>query len=594
MRARPHTSALLLLFQLLAVLSSLLGLPGCSRPAAAVREPENAAPPEPEAPPEAPGPVTLSVIGTNDVHGRVGRMAVVGGYVANLRRARERDGGAVVLLDAGDMFQGTLESNMAEGAPMVAAFNALRYDAAALGNHEFDYGPEGSDATPSRADQDPRGALRARVAEMRFPLLVANLRYRDGRPLDWPGVRPFVMLDDTHTAGVKVGVIGGTTAEALESTLADNVRDLEVMPLAPAVKEAAATLRAAGAQVVLLTVHAGGRCGSFDDPHDLRSCDPDEEIFGLARELGPGVVDLVVAGHSHAGIAHVVHGVPIIESYANGAAFGRADLTLVPGGGAPDVRLYPPRFICRNEHGTLDECETGEYEGALVTPHEGVLAATRDALANAEQLRARPLGVEVPVPLQRRHRDEGPLGNLLTDLMLALYPASDLAVLNAGGVRHSIAAGPLTYGELYEAIPFDNRFALVRMSAREVREMYEANLGSDNGLLLLSGMRVRARCAHGALTVQLLDARGRSVPDSRALQMVTNDFLATGDRHAFGRLRAEGAVTIEAGPPMRDRIAQLLSERGGSIDGRSPALFDPAHLRVDYQGERPVRCAPRR
>lgn len=537
--------------------------------------------------------VTLSVVGTNDVHGRVGRMALIGGYVNNLRSARARDGGAVVLLDAGDIFQGTLESNMAEGAPMVAAFNALRYDAAALGNHEFDYGPVGPDATPSSPDQDPRGALLARVAEMRFPLLVSNLRYRDGRALDWAGVRPFVMLDAAQTAGVRVGVIGGTTAEALESTLADNVRDLQVTPLVPAVREAAQQLRAAGAQVVLLAVHAGGRCGAFENPHDLSMCDQGEEIFAFARELGPGVVDLVVAGHSHAGVAHVVNGVPIIESYANGAAFGRADIA-VGGqvGQRPEVHLHAPRFVCENDHGTLGDCDAGEYEGAPVLPDPAVVAATEDALARAEALRARPLGVDVPVPLERRHRDEGPLGNLLTDLMLALYPGADLAVLNAGGVRHAIPAGPLTYGALYEAIPFDNRFALVRLTAREVREMYESNLSLDNGLLLLSGMRVRARCDGGHLVVTLEDAHGRPVPDERVLQMVTNDFLATGDRHAFGRLRAEGAIAIEAGPPMRDRIAELLEQRGGRVDGRDPALFDPAHLRVDYRGQRPVVCAP--
>lgn len=569
---------------------------GCGRePLAPTASPPTEPPAEPpaEAPATPRAPFTLSVMATNDVHGRVGRVAMIGGYVENVRRARALDGGAVVLLDAGDIFQGTLESNMAEGAPMVAAFNALEYDAAALGNHEFDYGPVGPDATPASPSDDPRGALLARAAEMRFPLLVANLQQRDGSAVRWPNVRPAVMLDPERTRGVKVGVIGGTTDEALTSTLADNVRDLVVTPLAPAVREQARLLREQGAAVVLLVVHAGGSCGRFEDPHDLSSCDPDEEIFALANELGPGVVDLVLAGHSHSGVAHVVSGVPIIESYANGAAFGRADLTVDPvASRVTDVRLHPPHFTCDNEHGELGDCETSPYEGAPVVPHPAVLAATREALANAEALRARRLGVTVPVPLERRHRDEGPLGNLLTDLMRELYPDAHLAVLNAGGVRHSIAAGPLTYGELYEAIPFDNRFARVRLTAGQVRQMYEENLSEDNGLLLISGLRVRARCEAGRVAVRLEDARGRVVPDRRVLVMITNDFLATGDRHAFGTLRAEGAIVIEPGPPMRDRIAELLERRGGTIDGRDRSLFDAAHLRVDYPGRRPMTCAP--
>ena len=114
---------------------------------------------------QAVGPVTISIVGTNDLHGGIlardgkGGLALFAGYVNNLRAARARDGGAVLVIDAGDMFQGTLESNLAEGSPVVAAYNALGYAAAAIGNHEFDYGPVGEAATPSKPGDDPRGAL---------------------------------------------------------------------------------------------------------------------------------------------------------------------------------------------------------------------------------------------------------------------------------------------------------------------------------------------------------------------------------------------------------------------------------------------------
>ena len=72
--------------------------------------------------PSAPDLVTLSIIGTNDLHGRIfprngrGGLAVLAGYVNNLRAVRTADGGAVLLIDAGDTFQGTAESNLTEGA----------------------------------------------------------------------------------------------------------------------------------------------------------------------------------------------------------------------------------------------------------------------------------------------------------------------------------------------------------------------------------------------------------------------------------------------------------------------------------------------
>ena len=74
-----------------------------------------------------------------------------------------------MLIDAGDMFQGTLESNLQEGAPVIAAYNLLRYDAAAIGNHEFDYGPVGPAAMPTAPGDDPLGALKAGLAKRTSP-----------------------------------------------------------------------------------------------------------------------------------------------------------------------------------------------------------------------------------------------------------------------------------------------------------------------------------------------------------------------------------------------------------------------------------------
>src|SRR5829696_4308089 len=102
-------------------------------------------------------PVTISIVGTSDLHGyfmeRGGRggLGVFAGYVNNLRAARVADHGAVLLLDAGDTFQGGVESNLSEGAVIVDAYNALGYTALTVGNHEFDFGA----ADRPGARQDP-------------------------------------------------------------------------------------------------------------------------------------------------------------------------------------------------------------------------------------------------------------------------------------------------------------------------------------------------------------------------------------------------------------------------------------------------------
>src|SRR6185503_9804900 len=133
--------------------------------------------------------VTISIVGTNDLHGHIEALPRLGGYLANLRRERARTGGGVVLVDAGDMFQGTLESNLNEGAAVVRAYNALKYDAAAIGNHDFDFGPVGPATGPRARGDDPRGALKARAAEAQFPFLAANLvDEKTGALPKWPNV----------------------------------------------------------------------------------------------------------------------------------------------------------------------------------------------------------------------------------------------------------------------------------------------------------------------------------------------------------------------------------------------------------------------
>ena len=125
-----------------------------------------------------------------------GGLALLDGYIGNLRAARARDGGAVLLLDAGDLFQGTLESNLNEGAIVISAYNAMRYDAAAIGNHEFDFGPVGPATFAESPQDDPLGAIKARATQARFPFLAANIIDNINQPSCFVGKRQ--AIDDAH------------------------------------------------------------------------------------------------------------------------------------------------------------------------------------------------------------------------------------------------------------------------------------------------------------------------------------------------------------------------------------------------------------
>ncbi len=524
---------------------------------------------------EAPQATRITVIGTNDVHGHVERLPRFAGYVAALRRMRREDGGAV-LVDGGDMWQGTIASNLAEGAPVVAAYGALGYDGATLGNHEFDYGPAGEFATP-QGDCDElacgrRGALRARAEEADFPLLSANIRMRNGDPIDWPGVQPSVVV---QRQGVRIGIIGVTTEETLNTTIRANVDDLVIVPLEEAITAEANRLREEGVQVIIVAAHEGAKCSSFDDPTDLSVCD-NGHILQVASALPVGLVNVIVAGHTHRGVAHRVGETAIIESFSLGRSFGRVDL-LVRGDEVEIEQIHAPHEMC-----TEDPCI---YEGETIESSAALQELIAPSLAAAESLRARSLNVTLESEFERDYDGESALGNALADWMAAVRPEADIALLNAGGVRANLPEGELTYGALYETFPFDNRFATARLRASQFRAMLSYNLQRDGGVLIFTGVRAITECTPEGPVVRLVDERGRAIPDDREFEVITSDYLAT---TSLFRGLPEDAVEIHAGAPIRDQLADYLANQGGSI--RPDQFFDASSPRMRVPGPRPVRC----
>src|SRR5512140_3171791 len=186
--------------------------------------------------PAAPAPIHLTLVGTNDLHGWIfpqefkladgtpaseGGMATLAGYVEVLRR--QHPGGAL-LLDGGALFQGTLPSNLTEGAVVIDGMNHLGYAAAALGNHDFDFGPVGPVSVALKPDEDPVGALKARIAQAKFPILAANVfEAKTGQRPAWLGNDGTMLLT---VNGVKVGLLGVITPTTSSVTNPVNVASL--------------------------------------------------------------------------------------------------------------------------------------------------------------------------------------------------------------------------------------------------------------------------------------------------------------------------------------------------------------------------------
>lgn len=534
------------------------------------------------------GARTISIIGTNDLHGALDRLPLFGGFMKNLRAVRAADGGGVVLIDAGDLFQGTLESNLAEGADVVKAYNQLGYVATAIGNHEFDYGPEGPAVIVKSPDEDPRGALKARAIEAKFPFLVTNiLDVASGGRIKWPNMPASTLIE---VAGTEIGILGASTEATPFTTMPANFLGLEMgQPTAKYITDEAKALRARGAQVVVLTIHAGSACKDNNKPDDISSCDTNEEIFRVLGDLPKGLIDVVVAGHTHAAIAHRIDGMAVIESYSSGRAFGRVDLRVTETH-VSAVTIHKPEVMCpldsEGNPQRLSECHPVDYEGHTVVADPDVQKIVDEALARTDKQRNESLGVNLSGPIIKAYKTESSEGNWFTDLMLAARPDAQISLTNGGGLRADIPSGDLTYGRLFEAMPFDNRFAIVQVLGKHIRRLVTTNIQRDSGFFSFGGITAKAACKNGTLEVSIKVA-SKPLADDAKYTLVTSDFLASGA--VIGRLKLPEASIKATDVIIRDAMADVLRKKKGTTI-EPEKIYNPAHPRLDLAGKRPLIC----
>jgi 5'-nucleotidase len=505
-------------------------------------------------------------------------------YAGVLSILRAEAGGRLLVLDAGDVFQGTLVSNLSEGAVMVDAFNALGVMAVAVGNHEFDYGPVGPAVIPRAPGDDPVGALKARIAQAHFPFLAANVvDAATGLAPSWLGPGTALL----EVGGVRVGLVGLATPETPQVTNPVNVAGLRFLPLAPAARAAAERLRAQGAQVVVVVAHAGGGCEDWSNPHDISHCSRGQEIFTMLEQLPPGTVDAVVAGHTHRVVGHFVQGTPVIETSALGRSFGVISLELdakthqpLPG----RTRIEAEVALCARVVEGTTRCDAkvvgsgkplvpANFHGQPLRPDAAMEARLAPALAAVAAEQNRPLGVQVPVTLHRGGNGESPLGSATADALRRMEGA-DVAVLNPGGLRADLAAGPLTYGHLYETFPFDNAVATLQLTPAEVRRLLEALLAHGR-VPQQSGLALNvAVCPAGMQLEALTLPDGKPLLEKRLYSVVLPDYLARGGDglEAFMATLPPERKDLGVRRPLnlRDQLAADLGERKQPLTAARP------------------------
>ncbi|MBV8515930.1 MAG: 5'-nucleotidase C-terminal domain-containing protein [Acidobacteria bacterium] len=461
------------------------------------------------APPRAAEPVHVVIVSTTDVHGWFnghiesppgggagvlwGGLPTLASYIDALR---DRDPGRVLVVDSGDLFQGTLESNLFEGEPVVRGYNAIGYTAAAVGNHEFDFGPVGPDSVARTPGQDPLGTIKRNAELAMFPFLSANMLDRaTHKTPSW--ARPYTLV---RAGAARIGIIGLSTPDTPNTTTAANVASLEFTDPVPAAVAAAKELRAQGADAVIVIAHMGGRCNDVSDPHVLAGCETQQEAMEFLQRIPPGTIDAYFAGHTHAQMRHYVNGVPAVQGLAFSREFGTVDLWIdAQHDRVTKSELRPLTMICSFVYSGTETCDPKKapagatlvprvFAGETIAPVSRVASVIDPYLRRTAAKREEKLGIRTSAAISRAYMEEAPLGDVLADALRAATGA-DLAMMNSGGIRSDLPAGELTYADVFAVSPFDNYPAVVALTGAEVTGILQAMSGGARGIMQVSGLR---------------------------------------------------------------------------------------------------------
>lgn len=486
---------------------------------------------------------TLTVLHTNDLHSRLepinqydstcpaeddaagacfGGVARLKTAIDQARAEAEAEGRALLLLDAGDQFQGSLFYTTYKGEAAAEFMETLGYDAMAVGNHEFDDGPE---------------TLAAFIERVGFPVLSANIDASDDAALAGL-IAPHAVLE---VGGERIGLIGATARDTAE--LSSPGEDVAFSDPVEAVREAAAALEAEGVSRIVALTHVG---------------------HGVDLEIARVVpaVDLVVGGHTNTLLGDdeaypvMVEGeggdvTPVVQAYAYGKYLGEVTLTFDEAGEVVSAE-GAPRLL-----------------DASVEPDAELAARVAELAGPIEDLKAEVIG-EAATPIDGSRETcragECAMGVLVAEAMLAASGA-DIAIQNGGGLRASIDGGPVTMGEVLTVLPFQNTLATFTLTGAELVEALENGVSQvEEGagrFPQVAGLRFVWNPAKPAgervVEVEVATGSGWSPIDRGATyEVVSNNFMRGGG-DGYAVFAEQGRDAYDYGPGLEQVVADHIA-----------------------------------
>ncbi len=498
---------------------------------------------------------SLTILHLNDLHSRIesiskydstcdaeseaegkcfGGIARIKSKLDERRAALDGEGRNVLVVDAGDQFQGSLFYTTYKGDAAVEFLNAMDIDVMAVGNHEFDDGPEG---------------LAGFIDKAEFPVISGNIDVDAEATLK--GKVPGVLI--LEKGGEKIGIVSTLAEDTVDtSSPGDGVRFIQAEDY---LKGAVEGLEAAGVNKIVAVTHMG--------------LSRDKEIAAAVSGI-----DLIVGGHSHTLLSNTQEraegpypvivanpdgqDVPIVQAYAYGKFLGEVDVTWDDDGNLLEAKGEPI---------LLD---------ASVTPDETFLARVKELAAPIEDLKVKVIGSsETAIDGDRGscRAGECQMGNLVADAMLERVKGQgvQIAIQNGGGLRASIDAGEVTMGEVLTVLPFQNTLSTFELKGADIVAALEngvsqveegagrfpqvAGLKYSFEATKPSGERISDVMVHDGDGFVPLD------PD-KVYGVVSNNYMrGGGDGYAI--FETAGMNAYDFGPDLADVVSEFLAAKNG-------------------------------
>jgi 5'-nucleotidase len=533
----------------------------------------------------------IVIIGTNNLYGNVnpqyenaysqqqnkeiqvpvGGLSYFSSYMSILR---DRYPGQILLVDAGDIFQGTLISNSFQGEPVTKLYEHLQYDALTFGDNEFNIPVIKKGKKRRRKSITAMTYLKDIVEKSKTPYVTSNIyEISTGKTLGWDNVHPYIIKE---VNGVKVAILAVTTKDTLSKNIKESLTGLYFEEPSKAIIKHAHLARKEGAEVIVLMAHAGLNCGERIAetkglplqkvnfvPEDSTSCDSKSELYKILNEMPPGIVDAIVTGQSFNKVANFIKGVPVIQNFGLGKYFSRLELYFDNNKKEvlkEKIVIHQPTKICHFFFKESEDCYTQDK----TVSHDQTISAkflgrkiemdiVAEKLLEPYQLKVNKLANKKIVDLNKAfphsQQSYSPFGSYVVDIIRKKLKA-DVGILNSSSVRFGLEKGELTYGKLFRSLPYENYLMRVKIKGKDLRELVTIGTGvNSSNQAYFSGINVvisnkKEKESDMNLEepwkkekeIQIFMEDGSPLKDGKVYNLATTNFLGSTAEDSFGKI----------------------------------------------------------